>query len=77
MSRQHLRGGDIGAVAWDENESALSLNFWVSCEGTLQKECVVVPFMGRVLTFGETLGQASKPSWFLMPTQNQLWVLHS
>ena len=64
-------------MARDENESALSLTLWVSCDGTLQKECVVVALMGRVLTFGETLGQASKPSWFLMPTQNRLWVLHS
>lgn len=64
-------------MAWDENESALNLTLWVSCEGTLQKECVVVAFMGHILTFGETLGQASKPSWFLMPTQNRLWVLHS
>lgn len=60
MSRQHLQGADIGAMARDENESALSLTLWVSCDGTLQKECVVVAFMGGVLDLWGDLGSSLK-----------------
>lgn len=45
-------------------ESALSLTSEFLVMRHLQKECVVVTFMGRVLDLWETLGQASKPSWF-------------
>lgn len=47
-------------MARDENESALSLTLWVSCDGTLQKECVVVAFMGRVLDLWGDLGSSLK-----------------